>query len=152
MVKETRKRWLRKERSTYSLYISGCFLQRDLGCLLALAGRYKSSIRFAFWGCLQLLWGTKKTQSRTHHLLHSWCVIRSHKHTHRVSKLENVHTETAERLEFWVFLSCPEDTGQAPKIITYGEWCQICDFWRRFSFRTRSQAWSLNNFYVAEFY
>ena len=37
-------------------------------------------------------------------------------------------------------------------VIVYGERCQICDLWRRFSFRTRDQAWSLKNFCVAEFY
>ena len=34
----------------------------------------------------------------------------------------------------------------------YGEWCWIHDLQRKFSFRTRDQAWSLKNFFVAEFY
>ena len=38
-------------------------------------------------------------------------------------------------------------------LIAYGERCWICDLWRRrFSFRTRVQAWSLKSFCVAEFY
>ena len=36
--------------------------------------------------------------------------------------------------------------------IAYDEWCRICDLWRRFSFGTRDQAWSLKSFCVAEFY
>ena len=38
-------------------------------------------------------------------------------------------------------------------LIAYGEWCCIRDLQkRRFSFRTRDQAWSLKSFCVAEFY
>ena len=37
-------------------------------------------------------------------------------------------------------------------LIAYGEPGQICDLWRRFSFGTRDEAWSLKSFYVAEFY
>ena len=37
-------------------------------------------------------------------------------------------------------------------VIAYGEWCWIRDLQRRFSFRTRDQAWSLKSFCVAEFY
>ena len=36
--------------------------------------------------------------------------------------------------------------------IAYGEWCQIRDLQRRFSFGTSDQAWSLKSFYVAEFH
>ena len=38
-------------------------------------------------------------------------------------------------------------------LIAYNEWCWVCDLQRRrFSFRTRHQAWSLKSFCVAEFY
>ena len=37
-------------------------------------------------------------------------------------------------------------------LLAYGEQCQIHDLWRRFSFRTRDQAWLLKSFGVAEFY
>ena len=36
-------------------------------------------------------------------------------------------------------------------LIAYSEWCRIRDF-RRFSFQTRDQAWSLKSFCVTEFY
>ena len=60
-----------------------------------------------------------------------------------------MYTEKAERLQLWVFLPCPEDPGQAPKMMIYGEQCWICDL-RRFSFRTRGQARSLKRFCVAK--
>ena len=45
------------------------------------------------------------------------------------------------------------DPGQAPKMIAYGEWCQIPDLRRRrFNFGTRDQASSLKSFCRAEFY
>ena len=48
----------------------------------------------------------------------------------------------------WDFLG--KNTGA---VIAYGEWCQIHGLWRRFSFRTRDQAWwSLKSFCVAEVY
>ena len=87
-----------------------------------------------FLGCLQSWWGTAKLQSRAHHLLRAGHVIHR-----RVSKVENVYTEKAERLELWVFLPCPEDPGQAPKMIAYGEQYWICDLQRRFIFGTRDQ-------------
>ena len=79
-------------------------------------------------------------------------VMHSHRHTTELeSKAESVCTEKAERVELWVFLPCPEDPGQAPKMIAYSNRCQICDLRRRFSFGTRDQAWSLKSIYVAEF-
>ena len=54
-------------------------------------------------------------------------------------------------LELWVFLPCPEDPSRAPKMIAYGEPCQVFDLQRRFSFGTRDQVWSLKSFRVAEF-
>ena len=63
-----------------------------------------------------------------------------------------MYTEKAERLELWVPLHCPEDPPRrrAPKMIAYGKWCQIHDLqYRRFSFGTRNQAWSLKSFCIA---
>ena len=37
-------------------------------------------------------------------------------------------------------------------VIAYGGWRWIRDLWRRFSFGTQDQDWSLKNFCVAEFY
>ena len=37
-------------------------------------------------------------------------------------------------------------------LIAYGERGWIRDLWRRFSFGTRDQPWSLKSFCVAEFY
>ena len=37
-------------------------------------------------------------------------------------------------------------------LLAYGEQCLIPDLQRRFSFRTRHQGCSLNNFGIAEFY
>ena len=38
------------------------------------------------------------------------------------------------------------------RLVAHGDQCQIRDLWRRFSFRTRDQAWSLKSFCAAEFY
>ena len=37
-------------------------------------------------------------------------------------------------------------------LIACGERCWIHDFWRRFNFGTRDQAWSFKSFCVAEFF
>ena len=42
--------------------------------------------------------------------------------------------------------------AKALLMIAYGELCWIRDLWRRFSFETRDQAWSLKSLCVAEFY
>ena len=50
-------------------------------------------------------------------------------------------------------LTCPDNSGRVPKMIVYGELCQILDIQRKkFSFRTRDQPWSLKSFCVAELY
>ena len=48
-----------------------------------------------------------------------------------------VHHDSAE----WITL----------QLIAYGEQCWILDLWRRFSFMTKDQAWSLKRFCIAEF-
>ena len=46
-----------------------------------------------------------------------------------------------------------ESSMEAYALLTvYGEWCRIHDLWRRFSFGTREQAWSLKSFCIARFY
>ena len=86
--------------SPHALPVSGRSPSRDLGCLLALAGRYKPRQGSPFWGCLQSLRGATKSQSRAHHLLRTGRVIHSHKDTEELkNKAERVYTEKAERLE-----------------------------------------------------
>ena len=145
--------WERKVHST-------CFAHfwllpsQDLCCLLALTDPYKPLTMLPFGGCLQSLWGPVKPQSRAHHLLPLCKVCHSFTQTHwRVSKAEKLYTEKAERLELWVFLPCPTDPGWAPKMIAYGEWCQIRDLQRRrFTFGIRDQAWPLRAFEWQKFY
>ena len=130
--------------------ISGCSSRRDVGCLLALAGQYKYKplMRFPFWGlpsvitrhCETAEQGSMLASCRAYHPF-----TQAH---HRVSKAENLFTEKAER-QLSVFLLWPEDPGPAPKVMAYGEQCRIHDLRRRFSFRTRDQAWSLKSFCVA---
>ena len=59
-----------------------------------------------------------------------------------------MYTEKAESLELWVFLPCPEDPRQGPKMIAYGErrTITICDLQRRFNFGIKDQTWSLRAF------
>ena len=65
--------------------------RKDVGYLLALAGGINPRQGSPFWGCLQSLWGTTKSQSRVHHLLHEGCVIHSRKHT-VVSRFSSVQS------------------------------------------------------------
>ena len=75
MVKETKM--FDRERSVQST----CFAhfwsvpKGDIGCLLALAGRYKPLTGF----CHKPYEVTMEPQSRAPHLLHSGCFIRSRK-------------------------------------------------------------------------
>ena len=76
MVKETEKFDRERVRST-------CFAhfwlvpKGVIGCLLALAGRYKPTTGF----CHKPYEITVELQSKAHHLLHIGHVIHSHKHT-----------------------------------------------------------------------
>ena len=54
----------------------------DIGCLLALAGRYKPRTDF----CHKLYEITMELQSRAPYLLHTGHVIHSHKHTVELTK------------------------------------------------------------------
>ena len=77
MVKETEK--FDRERRVQSI----CFAhfwsvtEGDVGCLLALAGRYKPLTGF----CHKPYEVTMEPQSRAPHLLHSGPFIHPHKHT-----------------------------------------------------------------------
>src|SRR5574337_915783 len=77
MVKETKK--FDRERRIRSI----CFAhfwsvpEGDIGCLLALAGRYKPPTGF----CHKPYEITVEPQSRAPYLLHAGHVIHSHKHT-----------------------------------------------------------------------
>ena len=68
--------------------------------------------------------------------------------SHTAGRLFN-HWATREALAMqknnYIFIPCPEDPRWASKMLAYSERCQIHDLWRRFNFRTRDQAWSLNN-------
>ena len=136
--------------SPLALPISGCSPHRDVGCLLALAGLYKPPTRLPFWGLPSVIRRHCKTAEQDSSLASSRaCYSFTQAHC-RVSKVrqKNAYTEKAERLELWVFLPCPEDPRWASKMIAYGEQCWIHKLWRRFSSRTRDQAWSLKSFCV----
>ena len=77
MVKETEK--FDRERRVQSTRFA-CFWsvpEGDIGCLLALAGRYKPPTGF-YHKPYEV---ATEPQSRAPHLLHAGCFIHSHKHT-----------------------------------------------------------------------
>ena len=77
MVKETEKFDLeRRVRSTRFAHFWSV-PEGDIGCLFALAGRYKPPTGF----CHKPYEVTTEVQIRAPHLLHTGCVIHSHKHT-----------------------------------------------------------------------
>ena len=77
MVKETKK--LDQERRVWSIHFAHFWSvpKGDVGCLLALAGRYKPPRGF----CHKLYEVTAEQQSRALHLLHTGRFIHSCKHT-----------------------------------------------------------------------
>ena len=77
MVKETEK--FDQERRVRSTLFTHFWLvpEGDIGCLLALAGRYKPVTGF----CHKLYEVTMELQSRASHLLHAGHFIHSCKHT-----------------------------------------------------------------------
>ena len=77
MVKETEK--FDQERRVWSTLFAPFWLvpEGDIGCLLALAGRYKPATGF----CHKLYEVTVESQSRAPHLLHAGRFIHSCKHT-----------------------------------------------------------------------
>ena len=77
MVKETKK--FDRERRVWSTRFAHFWSvpKGDMGCLLALAGRYKPPTGF----CYKSYEITVEPQSRAPYLLHAGHVIHSHKHT-----------------------------------------------------------------------
>ena len=77
MVKETEKS--DRERRVWSTHFAHFWSvpKGDVGCLLALAGRYKPPTGF----CHKPYEITAEPQSRAPHLLHAGRFIHSHKHT-----------------------------------------------------------------------
>ena len=93
----------------HALPISGCSPRRDVGCLLALAGRYKPPTRFPFLGLPSVI--TKHCETAE-----QGSSLASHRACHSFTQeAENVYTGKAERVESLVFLSSPEDAGQLPR-------------------------------------
>ena len=60
--------------------------RRDTGCLLALAGQYKTLTRHPFWGLPSVVARTVKPQSRAQLSLRAGHIIHSHKHTRELVK------------------------------------------------------------------
>ena len=112
MVKETEK--FDQERRVQST----CFAhfwsvsKGNIGCLLALAGRYKPPKGF----CHKLYEVTVEPQSRVPHLLCAGCFIHSHKHTIELLMYSSkcVCQENKE-LELQASLPCPEESQMRPQ-------------------------------------
>ena len=90
---------MREKFSSHVLPISGHSPHRDIGCLLALASRYKPPTRRPFLGLPSVIMRHHETAEQgsslaLHRARHSF--IQAHR---RVSKSENVCTDKAERLE-----------------------------------------------------
>ena len=87
MVKETKK--FDQERRVQSTLFAHFWLvpEGDVGCLLALAGRYKPPTGF----CQKPYEITVEPQSRALHLLRAGCFIHSHKHTGELVKYSRKH-------------------------------------------------------------
>ena len=76
MVKETGK-FEQERRVQFTCYAHFWSLNAGVGCLVALAGRYKPLTRF----CHKPYDITTDPQDRAPHLLHVGCIAHSHKHT-----------------------------------------------------------------------
>ena len=87
MVKETEK--FDQERRVRSTLFTHFWLvpEGDIGCLLALAGRYKPVTGF----CHKLYEVTMEVQSWAPYLLRSGHVIHSHRHTVELLKYSRKH-------------------------------------------------------------
>ena len=86
-------------------------------------------------GCHFLLHGIFPSQGSNTAILH--CRLFNHWATREALAMQKNN---------YIFIPCPEDPRGASKMIVYSERYQSRDLWRRrFNFRTRDQAWSLNN-------
>ena len=112
MVKETEK--FDRERRVQSIRFAHFWsvAKGDVGCLLALAGRYKPQRGF----CHELYEVTTEPQSGALHLLHTGRFIHSCKHTLELVKYSRkcVHLENKE-LELQASLACPEESCTSPQ-------------------------------------
>ena len=112
MVKETKK--FDRERRIWSTRFAHFWSvpEGDIGCLLTLAGQYKSPTGF----CHKLYEVTTEPQSRAPHLLHTGPVIHSHKHIVELVKhnRKRVRYEN-KQLELQASLPCPEILDEPPR-------------------------------------
>ena len=83
----------------HALPVSGRSISRDLGCLLALAGRYKPPTRLPSLGLPSVITRHCETAEQGSSLAACKACHSFTQAHHRVSKAENVCTEKAERLE-----------------------------------------------------
>ena len=112
MVKETEKfdRERRVRSTRFFPFLVGP--QRDVGCLLAFADRYKPPTGF----CHKLYETTVEPESRVPHLLLSGCFIHSHKHTTELVKYSRKHVCTENKeLGLQASLPCPEGSRKSPQ-------------------------------------
>ena len=112
MVKETKN--FDQERRVWST----CFAhfwsvpKGVIGCLLALAGRYKPPTGF----CHKLYEITVESQSGAPHLLCSGHFTHSHKHTVELVKYSRKRVcQENKELEFQASLPCPEGSRMSPQ-------------------------------------
>ena len=112
MVKETKK--FDGERRVWSTRFAHFWSvpKGDMGCLLALAGRYKLLTGF----CHKPYEITVELQSRASHLLRAGRFIHSHKHTVELVRYNRklVWQENKE-LELQASLPCPEESQMSPQ-------------------------------------
>ena len=159
MVKETCKRWQRKECSVHTL----CpFLAIPLAGMLGASWHWQVSInsqQSSPWGCLHSLQGTTKPQSRAQRLLrdqfHSSFLLLSHTQAHckvqqKTCLLGEQRTRAPSTLSLsWKSQMSPQDERLLLKAVCYAG---ICDLWRRgIQSSVRDKAWLLGDFCVAKF-
>ena len=115
MVKDTenfdRKRVFSTRFAHFSQVTKG-----DVGCLLALAGRYKPLTGF----CHKPYEVTTEPQSRAPHLLDAGCFIHSRKHTVELVKCSRKRVcQENKELELQASLPCPEESWMSPQDETW---------------------------------
>ena len=112
MVKETKK--FDQERRVQSTRFAHFWSapKGDIGCLLALAGRYKPPAGFYRKPCEI----TVEPQSRAPHFLHTGGVIHSHKYTVELAKYSRkCACQENKDLELQASLPCPEGSWRTPQ-------------------------------------
>ena len=137
MVKETRKRWARKESLVRMLRP---FLVAPLKGTLGASWHWQVGInpwQAPLWGLPSFTMRHHRTAELGSNLAsHLLCAPLAFDHSltqahHRVSKAENVFTRRTKQTELQVSLPRLEDPGWAPKMIAYGErFCQVSGLWR----------------------